>query len=426
MKKFVLVYIALRSTVLVFYDTHLLPGISVTDFVGVTFPALLLYYYFTTEEKPFHFLNHIIIIWFGWMILSSVLEYFVYNTNILGNIIMVFKFLNAFAVFLVFPALFKTKEDVNMVVNAFLISSLFPLAQGIAQQVFGPTFLGMMVMVRPGGIQLYSGFYGNYGTFSLLAEFGLMCLIYKFKQMELQTGLLWKLFYIFLFVAYLALALMTLSRTLFIIVSTISIAILMGFKLRKNIPFLVLMIMALGYIATTDYFTEKYESILARSQSEIAVMEGEQKIEHGMHGRVGRWGGYLEKFYEQYTPAERILGTDINIGPHGDYFYWLFRYGYVGIGLYISFFICLTLWCFVRYFKCKDPLDKAYGRLALVAILAWLFQAVTSIPSLTTDSSLFILGNISIFLNMKLKDTTQRSRDASFAQKPIYEMPALQ
>jgi O-antigen ligase len=129
------------------------------------------------------------------------------------------------------------------------------------------------------------------------------------------------------------------------------------------------------------------------------VMEGKADISYGFHGRIGRWNDNLKIFYDQYNIVAKFLGTDIMIGPHGDYFYWLFSFGIIGISIYLYFL-------FKLYFRIREIIKSLkdnnffyyYSRGCLTGFFVWIIMAVATNPSMIPDYGYFIMGNIGILI----------------------------
>jgi hypothetical protein len=202
--------------------------------------------------------------------------------------------LNGFAVFITFPLIFKNSKDVNMLINAFLISTIFPALQITAQYLLGANFLGLKTRVI-GDVIIYGGVYDDYGVFGLIAAIGLLSVITKIGLNNKKNRFL----YVSLFMFYLLVGFTTFSRTIMVLVLTI----LLGFltllvKMKKGSILLITLILGIIviYSPVVDF---AFENIKKRSMTEIEVLRGERDIVYGMHGRIGRWDRNLTRFLNE-------------------------------------------------------------------------------------------------------------------------------
>lgn len=160
-------------------------------------------------------------------------------------------------------------------------------------------------------------------------------------------------------------------------------------------------------------FQQSYKGLMARSGGELEVLRGNRELRYAMHGRFYRWEGAVNAFLTDYSLDQQLFGTDLHIGPHGDYVTWLIAYGWMGIAIYLGLLLRLVYqtWKFRR--NVKDAFLKHYGTTALTGMLAWMIMAVTTNPSLMPDFAYFVMGNVSIFISLYLKRLSVLRKRAS-------------
>jgi len=190
-----------------------------------------------------------------------------------------------------------------------------------------------------------------------------------------------------------------LGNIIIVIFALIYSAIRLGTSARK-VFFLFGFGSVLYFFSQTSFYQKQQEGIFLRSEKEVQILLGERDIAQGMHGRVGRVQRTWDKFNKEYTFFERLVGTPIFIGPHGDYAFWLYWYGYIGIIFYIFFFFKLSKKCIENFNMVKNhTLLAALGIVSLAAIIVWLLTAVATNSSMIVDYGYFVLGTSSIFIS---------------------------
>ena len=396
-EKFILVYIAFRSTISVFYDVSFL-GFRITDMAGVIFPSVLIGYYLKIGSPKTSRLTKSLFFIIIWMFISSFVSALIYEIKFYTLFKLFFKFFNGFSAFLVFPFVFKNQTSINRLINAFLISTILP-----ATQIFSHQFLGISIESRTtkGDIVLLEGVYGNYGIFALISWIGSLCIFAKLG-LKINNYRL-RLFYTILLLGYLIVGFATLSRTLLVIL----VIVLSGFASvlikGKKIGYIFFLIVAGYLLSTSQIFKKQSQLVVQRSQKEIEIIQGKRDVHFALHGRVGRWQRFYEVFTQRFSFVEQLVGTNLYLGPHGDYFFWLFYYGIIGLILYLRFLAKLLTQCVNKLRFTKAIFFRYYGTMAVTSIFVWLVTAISTNPSFIPDFGYFVLGNVSIFLALSNK-----------------------
>jgi len=410
LRLFILVYIALRSLITIFYKVNLVGGLSVLEFAGFIFPAIVLYHWAAKEKFKVLFPGYLRIysLVLLWILFSNLTSIFNYGFRGLESLSSFFRILNGYSVFMVFPLIFKEQKDIDALINAFLFSTLFPLLQGLLQILFGPGILGMSTSIS-GGDQtdfvMYYGLYYKYDGYAWAALLGGLLLIYKISKVNSMKSAsnAKSLIYIALLISFVTLASITLSRALFI-----SLIIIMGFifielKRYQKIAFTIA-ILILIFIAGS-FFQTRIKQLLQRSEYEIGVMRGEVPADYAFHGRMSLWRTSLKEFNKSPL-LQRSIGTRVYVGPHSDYLQWLFSFGYVGLGLYIFLIVKIFIGCLSKMKKIKRKFSHsdsiAYGHMVIIGLILWIIEAFIHNPSYYPDYSYMIIGNAAIFLALEI------------------------
>lgn len=409
-KRLILAYIVLRPFLAVFYSLNVVAGFSVLELIGAFFPmVLLLYWAMAKPQVSVNYYGGLYLLVILWVLLMTLLKMSIYGFGGLQSFSSFFRVLNGFAVFVTFPLIFKDKKGINHLTTAFFIGTFFPLLQGIAQLLLGVDFGGMKTSVTAGqssgDVEMYYGLYYKYGGYALAALIGGLIMIYKIGvASKIKNRKL--CIYLSFFILYLLLAALTLSRVLVFSMLTIIIAIIITSTMGKSGFQKVIAILTLSLLAFClsglGFVKDRYGQIVKRSENEFAVVSGEANVESAFHGRVGHWEDKLEQFNEKPF-FERLTGTNIGIGPHGDYVEWLLKYGYIGIILYCILFFGLLLSSirmFFRITRIGNSYLQPYGIMVIAGLIIWLMEGVIHNSSQMPDYSYFIIGNTAIFLSL--------------------------
>jgi O-antigen ligase len=399
-----LAYIVLRPVIAAFYDVYPVPGMRITDFAGFLFIVFSVFVIMNAQTRVRPPLSGPMKLLIYWVIISSIMHIAMYDMSPYVVSKDVFKILNGSAAFFLYPLLFKSREDVILLWVAYIVSTIYPAAQAIMQ------FTGIMNLntsITESGVVLYQGVYGNNGYFAFSALMGSIVVIglSGVVQKKIFKRLLFVAFIIFLFISTL-----TVSRNVFVNMIIVAAVFLfskvqMGKKLALVVPVMILL-----SILSTSLFQSQYDSIVSRSRYEFEILEGERDISQGMHGRIERWEDGVQLYLSDYNIIENIIGTDIYIGPHGDYFFWLLYFGILGLIVYMSLIMRIVGKVLVD--TQGDKFAALFRYVSLASILVWVSTAIVTNPSMMPDYSYFILGNISIYMTHFMSGTSANTKNS--------------
>ncbi|MCB9503146.1 MAG: O-antigen ligase family protein [Deferribacteres bacterium] len=406
-KKIILGYIALRPVLATMYNINIAGGFNVLEISGLLFPVFLFGYWavknFPIENRNLTLFFMLVILWVAFSgLITSFNDRHIYDFASLAPLVRI---LNGFAVFLVFPLVFKTREDFRQLLLVFIIGSIFPLLQGTLQAL-GISLGGLLQSSASRHetyatkyIIYYGMYYKNDGYImaSLFGSLAAMFFIFYNRKNKEQTPMILYVLLSFYFIV----ATLTLGRTLFFILFLLYVGLFHKYIIR---PYGLIILGIVTVIALmTPYVQDRYDSIMTRSQQEFGSLSGERKSREAFNGRMGLWQRKLA-IYAKKPILEKLVGSGtIRIGKHSDYVSWYLAYGIIGF----LFYILLWSWLLIRALRLY-LLSKSYGNpfyasaalLAIFSIAAWILTAVTFNPSNYPDYAYFILGTTAITFSL--------------------------
>ncbi len=181
-KKFILFYIATRTITLALTGVHVFGRMRFPDIVGGLFPILILFFYIKSQDRVSNKSKLLYSLLIVWTLFSSLLGVVTYDSKLYFVSKQWLRLLNGYVVFLYFPLVFKTEDDIKQLVNAFLIGTIFPALQFLLILGGWGARLGLEIESIGGGnneAMMFEGMYGNYGVFGFNALLGLLALTYK-------------------------------------------------------------------------------------------------------------------------------------------------------------------------------------------------------------------------------------------------------
>jgi ABC-type multidrug transport system fused ATPase/permease subunit len=394
-KRLVLFWLTIRPAIYAF-GTNEIFGLRINEIVGLGLIAVLFYYYFIHYKEGFRepyngkFVRLII-----YVIIASIFGIFI--TPWVTPFIYVkqfLRFLTGYAIFVTFPLLFTTRKDLKNLLLALLFSTFINTFFAMGQILIGPGFLGLGFYQIGEGVSL-TGTYEHYGQYAMIAVMGplLIMALIGILHKKYKTWLL------LLFITYFAVGMGTLSRSVLIclVIETGALMILLSSK--NNFPYIFLFSAAAFIFINTDYFDNQMSGFETRSEYEFQVLEGERDIKFLGHGRAGRIIDYYESF-SKYPLPQKIIGAGINPGPHGDWYYWLFMYGFIGLIMYLFFYFGLTGKIYRIYKKTKQIKElRSLGIASLAGMTIFLvIGAFVTNSSMMIDYQIVIMSLVSMYI----------------------------
>jgi len=398
MKKFVYFFIATRTLVAAFYDVNLFGPIRVTDATGVLFPLVALFFLSRLTSSGKATGKSIVLVPLIWLFISSI--WIIVLHGQLGYVYIyakqIIRFANGVVAFVLFAKLFTTYDDITMFAKAVLISTVFPMLQILLIAIAGPTVLGFNAMELDDHT-LVSGVYGNYGVFATSTYLGMIALLLLWRG-DTDDARMHK-YYTIGFIIYIMAGMITVSRILLGQMLSVTSIFLYSLKRKGNFGVILLFVATFIVVSNTAYFETQTDTLLNRSEYEFDVLRGDKGREYAMHGRVERWETVLEIFLNDYQITDQIIGTDLYIGPHGDYFYWLVSYGWIGLILYLRLNYHIINVAIRSWIKYKKSSYRMFGAAMLSAAAIYVISAIGTTPSFMPDTLYLVFGMMGIALN---------------------------
>ena len=371
-------------------------GLRINDFVGFGFVIVIFLYYLANKNSAIDSKYSKKILWLaGYVILASTIGFMLESgPSLLTYIKQFFRFFTGVAVFVSFPLLFRSKEDLRSLYIALILSTFVNTFFALGQILVGPGFMGLGYYELGDAVSL-TGTYDHYGQYAMAAVMGPLVVLAFLGNIESK----YKSMLIVLFVIYMAVGIGTLSRSVLICMVIELMALIFLLRSKHNIKFVFVLGIVLLIFVSSDYFSNQISGYKLRSEYEFEVLKGERDIEYLGHGRVGRWMYFGEKFMD-YEFSKILLGAGLNIGPHGDWLYWLFMYGFIGLILYLKFYLGLLRVLYKIYKKVKNNSQlKTLGIASLAGMTIFLIiGAFVSNSSMIIDYQIVIMGLSSLFI----------------------------
>ena len=274
-RRLIFAYVLLRPFFAVLYGVDIAFGFNILELAGFLFPiALLVYKVRDTSEKITNSFERFYLFVVMWLLATTVVKIFSYSFNWFEPLSFFLRVLNGFAVFTVFPLIFKDRKSIDSLVNAFFVATFFPLAQGLIQLLIGANIGGMKTSITDGSgggnYEMYYGLYYKYGGYAWAALCGGLILIYK-MGIKTRIGRKREFIYGVLFISSLILASMTLSRVLIFSMVVVIATILVTIR-ATNAGFLLIATVLVALILSISgpgFFKERYEQVISRSDREF-------------------------------------------------------------------------------------------------------------------------------------------------------------
>ncbi|KPJ72628.1 hypothetical protein AMJ52_05755 [candidate division TA06 bacterium DG_78] len=321
------------------------------------------------------------------------------NSQAWFNASLIFmKIISGFLFFLAMPFIFKTKKDIDSLINIILLSTIIPLAisfyvwfrgdPGIFSAYFsGGEEIGRGVIILSQGLQRLSGLYQ--GTFYIAFLILLVLFFGTFKLYFLKDNK-WRN----MLLIYMLISLIPLYQTYFRAGWGMALVGMGVWFLLKNKKFSFIFL-----IVGVILFFLFSESAQFRFTNEFAFLRGTGEFENIGSGRGSEWLRYIDIYFHQFSPLEKLFGKMGAIGnPENQFLYLLVTTGIFGLLGYFVLMIGIGWKLFKSFRRQRDNFNKNLLLLAFVLHVVFILATVGGTPLLWVNAQWVVWSIIGIAL----------------------------
>lgn len=268
------------------------------------------------------------------------LLFVLFNYPDIGSLRLLLKSLTIPLIFIYFSKNLRNRLDLELVLNAVLVSAV-PL---IIVFVYDTVFVGSFQETR--GVDRLESSFGDIATIGIQVNMIWSVFLYKLlkePQLKFQTLLLTLSFFVFAVVALVSIAHGT-SFAVFVVTTGL---FLLSYSQRSFFFLLVLGLLLVGpfFFFAGDWLQTFFQSFYGKEYEALASGTNLTDSNALFHGRMGRWKRLWGLFESQNGINKLIGGLAIEHpfiaghGTHNDYLRVLFTTGYVGFLFYFLFLL---------------------------------------------------------------------------------------
>lgn len=326
----------------------------------------------------------------------------------LGTAEVILKVMMPFVVYFFVRCFIRTGDDLLGIVTTFVFSTIVPFSLVFYETVYEP--LGVTDVSR--GMERLEGLYADAVNYAVYSTQAFLCLLYlflsrtRFSRKNLGSA---SRDIIIGFVMCLLCLLAIKHAASWAVVLALLFLVVMSSGQRGGL----VLIFGLGLMVGVSYMLmgERIkEDTSTLYKTDLAVMNGEMKIERGLHGRVSIWKKHVGHWVD-FPLIAKLFGSPISLesksrymllgSVHSDYLRMTFLAGLVGLALYGGFFFM----SFSASFSADNP-EKFLIRGMLVL---YGMYSLTIMPSLYAPC---IYLGMSVFAYSALVEEVTRARRA--------------
>lgn len=352
-KNFILGFILLAPAINALWSFRVYNFSLIEIFYGI-FPLLFIFIYFKMKDKDWkwgRFNTYFLLLLLSYLIPTLRLA-LSRRPEVFNSLELFIKVFFGYAIYSLAVNLF-TSEDREKIIEFILLAVLTINLMVAFQLISGNTADSI-----PGWHM--SGIYHDPGQYTRMALLGIIILLPALGFLEKRP----KTFSRF---AMLALCIVTLGFSISrnVVLSVIVVFAVCAFFLRKYVLILTLSLVIVGFYLAAPTVKENYELKL---EKEINFLRGDPNIplESLGSGRIGLWKRSIER-YKKGSFVERMFGSGVDIGPHGQFISLLLSSGIFGLIVSFVFYAVLFKFLWDRFRLQKDNLLAFYGILIVVA-----------------------------------------------------------
>ncbi len=253
-----------------------------------------------------------------------------------------FKFMLPFLLYFFCRRIIRSKKDLQGVFQTFSYSILFIITIFTYELIFGPINIQISR-----GLERFQGSYADVMNYAVYTSCGLLIIFYSFIEKPKSVSPRTITILLIVAIVYTILILFNIHHTAsFAVVAALGILFIFTVtKANLGVGLLVISIAGLlFFIVGPEAISNQVTPLI---ETDIKVYEGEKQNDQLLHGRVGRWMGFLDFFNSKGSIVQFLglpLGMDhpysyIAKGSHNDFVRMLMVCGYLGLITYVLILI---------------------------------------------------------------------------------------
>lgn len=241
----------------------------------------------------------------------------------------------------------QSKHDLIGLLSTFLFSTVVVFGQLLYEQLVSP----IRNVVETRGFERVEGLFADVNSYAFYMAGALLVSAFFFLDDEGRVSLRRRAlkFTAVAILSLVALINMHHAASWAVFAAVIVLLVLHSAGRGRASALLVLTALAVpGYLVLGDEIAERVNSMYER---ELAVLEGERELQFAFHGRMSRWQRHIDE-WDQMPLVAKAFGIALHTEPtpgkvgggiHNDYLRALFATGWVGLLLYLGFYVVTLL-----------------------------------------------------------------------------------
>ncbi|MEW5802937.1 MAG: hypothetical protein AB1847_12630 [bacterium] len=364
-------------------------GIRPPEIIGVVFPVLVFFKIITSEDQSFFDapLSWIWIVYIYYQLFSAVMILTTGN-GFMDALNFFMRAFNGFIGYYLFQEFFHEHDHFKWLLTALLLSSFFPLATSVYQNILGGT---IRIEETVGGLVRNIGFYHDAFTLRLYSlqtiTAALLYWVYFLDKKNkyfivkgslLSTGLLCVI-------------------TIYRLYSKAGYFILAGWFivwcfLRKNfLALAALAIILTAFSLTNVKWTQTIGTVFLK---ETGALKGDVELDQTFQGRWYGWKSNLNRWIDAPIYLKLIGDGSASTGMHNDFLRALFGTGVIGLLIYLILLGATGIKILGKFRGEINPLII----MALMLYMMWWIDALGLVPGAYTSYQWYAWGFIGLAL----------------------------
>ena len=369
-------------------------GFSVLQFAGTI--SSMVYVNVITARRIKLKVFELAIFIFGVILVFNNGIYFILNSSV-SNFGFALRNILPLLLYFYLRRVVKTRLDLDGILQTFLIASIIPMTIMLYEFFFAP-IKEVYTNESRGGFARLSGFYADIFSYMAYVIGDFVIISYFLLRGKISfTTLRFVLFF-----GLIIIGLLSVNHQASWIVFVVILVLFMWFSLGSKVSSKVWGIILIGIAVGGGFLLESY--IKPLFNKELSVYRGVADQDKAFNGRIVRWKVYFDR-WEDLPFGSHLLGVGasgseyskimMSGGMHSDYVRFLFTTGYLGIFMYLLFYVSILA-------RTKD-MEKPEKFLVLSGIAIMLLYAVSANPFGSSGSLVYLTMAIFAFATINKK-----------------------